>query len=85
MRLRHQNVRRTMACVVLVLVVGISLAANWLAPAGYAKQYREAAGAPHRTTTGWGPMRSAGTGLRAFCTERAFRSCWPRQLLCSQR
>ena len=30
---------------VLLLVVGVSLAANWLAPAGYAKQYREAAGA----------------------------------------
>src|SRR5262249_33658850 len=31
------------ACAVLLLVVGLSLAANWLAPAGYAKQYREAA------------------------------------------
>jgi ABC-type dipeptide/oligopeptide/nickel transport system permease subunit len=29
----------------LLLVIGISLAANWLAPAGYAKQYREAADA----------------------------------------
>ena len=37
---------RILACVVLLLVVGVSLAANWLAPAGYAKQYREAAGAP---------------------------------------
>ncbi|HEV2401096.1 MAG TPA: ABC transporter permease [Candidatus Sulfotelmatobacter sp.] len=37
--------RRT-ACVLLLLVVGVSLAANWLAPRGYAKQYREAAGAP---------------------------------------
>lgn len=37
---------RWVACVVLLLVVGISLAANWLAPAGYAKQYREAADAP---------------------------------------
>src|SRR5580765_4896440 len=37
---------RRVACVVLLLVVGVSLAANWLAPAGYAKQYREAAGAP---------------------------------------
>jgi peptide/nickel transport system permease protein len=37
---------RTVACGVLLLVVGVSLAANWLAPAGYAKQYREAAGAP---------------------------------------
>ncbi len=37
---------RKLACVVLVLVIGASLAANWLAPAGYAKQYREAADAP---------------------------------------
>jgi len=37
---------RTVACIVLVLVVGASLAANRLAPGGYAKQYREAVGAP---------------------------------------
>ena len=37
---------RKLACAVLLVVLGISLAANWLAPAGYAKQYREAAGAP---------------------------------------
>lgn len=37
---------RKVACAVLLLVVGVSVAANWLAPAGYAKQYREAAGAP---------------------------------------
>ena len=37
---------RGVACAVLLLVVGVSLAANWLAPAGYAKQYREAADAP---------------------------------------
>ena len=37
---------RGVACAVLLLVVGVSLAANWLAPAGYAKQYREAAGSP---------------------------------------
>ncbi len=37
---------RWVACAVLLLVVGVSLAANWLAPAGYAKQYREAADAP---------------------------------------
>jgi peptide/nickel transport system permease protein len=37
---------RWVACVVLLLVVGVSLAANWLAPGGYAKQYREAADAP---------------------------------------
>jgi ABC-type dipeptide/oligopeptide/nickel transport system permease subunit len=39
------NIWRSLACTVLLLVVGVSLAANWLAPAGYAKQYREAAGA----------------------------------------
>ena len=32
---------RRFACVVLLLVVSLSLAANWLAPAGYAKQYRK--------------------------------------------
>jgi peptide/nickel transport system permease protein len=37
---------RRFACGVLLLVVGTSLAASWLAPAGYAKQYREAADAP---------------------------------------
>ena len=36
---------RTLACVVCCWSYGVSLAANWLAPAGYAKQYREAAGA----------------------------------------
>jgi peptide/nickel transport system permease protein len=35
-----------LACAVLVLVLGASLAANWLAPAGYARQFREAADAP---------------------------------------
>src|ERR1700691_4321263 len=33
---------RKLACVALVLVIGASLAADWLAPAGYAKQYRDA-------------------------------------------
>jgi len=37
---------RGVACVVLLLVMGVSLGANRLAPEGYAKQYREAAGAP---------------------------------------
>lgn len=40
------NIWRRVACAVLLLVVGVSLAANWLAPAGYSKQFREAAGAP---------------------------------------
>ena len=34
-----------MTWMVLLLVAGVSLAANWLAPAGYAKQYREAVNA----------------------------------------
>lgn len=39
-----------LACVILVLVLGASAAANWLAPAGYAKQYREVTdAAPSRT------------------------------------
>lgn len=37
---------RGVACAVLLLVVGVSVSANWLAPAGYARQYRDAAGAP---------------------------------------
>jgi ABC-type dipeptide/oligopeptide/nickel transport system permease subunit len=40
------NFWRGMACAVLVLAVGVSLASNWIAPAGYAKQYREVAGSP---------------------------------------
>jgi peptide/nickel transport system permease protein len=40
------NFWRKLACVILVLVIGASLAANWLAPVGYAKQYREATDAP---------------------------------------
>jgi peptide/nickel transport system permease protein len=44
------NFWRNLACAILLLVVGISLAANWLAPAGYARQYREATdSAPSRT------------------------------------
>ena len=37
---------RAVACVVLLLGLGVSLGANWIAPAGYAKQYREVTGAP---------------------------------------
>jgi len=36
---------RAFACGVLLIVVGVSLAANRLAPAGYAKQYRDSPGA----------------------------------------
>jgi ABC-type dipeptide/oligopeptide/nickel transport system permease subunit len=41
---------RKLACAILVLVLGASAAATWLAPAGYAKQYREVTDArPSRT------------------------------------
>ena len=40
------TVWRRVACAVLLLVVGVSLAANWIAPGGYAKQYRDVADAP---------------------------------------
>jgi ABC-type dipeptide/oligopeptide/nickel transport system permease subunit len=35
-----------LACVILAMVLCASAAANWFAPAGYAKQYREATDAP---------------------------------------
>jgi peptide/nickel transport system permease protein len=37
---------RYLACFVVLAVCGLSLAANWLAPAGYAKQFREAPDSP---------------------------------------
>ncbi len=40
------NLWRKLACAVLAGVLCASAAANWLAPAGYARQYREAADAP---------------------------------------
>ncbi len=40
------NVWQRVACVVLLLVAGVSLSANWLAPQGYATQYREEPSAP---------------------------------------
>ena len=44
------NLWQKLACVILALVVLASAGANWLAPAGYAKQYREATNAvPSRT------------------------------------
>lgn len=46
MRSWHGRVWRRVASIVLLLVVGVSLSANWLAPEGYARQYREAASAP---------------------------------------
>ena len=42
---RSSNFWRGLACAVLLLVIGVSLAANWLAPGGYAKQYRDVADA----------------------------------------
>ncbi|MGO8794627.1 MAG: ABC transporter permease [Candidatus Sulfotelmatobacter sp.] len=41
---------RKIALLALLLVVGASASANWLAPAGYAKQYREATDAPPSRT-----------------------------------
>ena len=46
MRIGRATTWRGAACAVLLLVAGVSLAANWIAPEGYAKQYREAADAP---------------------------------------
>src|ERR1700684_3050753 len=41
---------RNLACGVLLLVLAASMAATWIAPAGYAKQYRDAVDAtPSRT------------------------------------
>ena len=40
------NAARMLACVVLLAVCAVSLAAPWLAPTGYAKQFREAPGSP---------------------------------------
>ncbi|MGA9558624.1 MAG: ABC transporter permease [Terriglobales bacterium] len=37
---------RVLACVIVVAVCALSLGANWLAPAGYAKQFREQPDAP---------------------------------------
>lgn len=40
------SIWRRVACGLLLLVAGLSLAAPWLTPAGYARQFREATGAP---------------------------------------
>jgi peptide/nickel transport system permease protein len=40
------SIWRRVACVILLLVMAASLAANWLAPGGYAKQDREAVNVP---------------------------------------
>ncbi|MFZ0199720.1 MAG: ABC transporter permease [Candidatus Sulfotelmatobacter sp.] len=44
------NLWRKLACAVLALVLCASIAASWLSPAGYAKQYREATDAPPSRT-----------------------------------
>ena len=40
------NAARKLACVVLLAVCAVSLAADWLAPSGYAKQFREVPSSP---------------------------------------
>ena len=40
------KIARLLACVIVVVVCALSLGASWLAPAGYAKQFRELPGAP---------------------------------------
>jgi len=83
------NLARKLACVVVVFVCAVSLAANWLAPVGYAKQFREAPGAPPRMSIGSAPMKWAAIASRACSTARASRCCslplplwslryWPR-------
>src|SRR5258706_361412 len=49
------NAARKLACVVVVAMCAVSLGASWLAPAGYAKQFREAPSAPpsHQHLLGW--------------------------------
>jgi len=44
------NLWRTLACAILAVVLCASAGANWLAPSGYARQYREETNAaPSRT------------------------------------
>jgi len=59
------SVWRRVACAVLLVVVGVSLAANWLAPAGYARQYRDAADA--------GPSREHWLGTDEIGRDRFAR------------
>src|SRR5277367_1740599 len=45
MESRGVTAARRLACVVVLVVCAAALAANWLAPAGYARQFRDAPGA----------------------------------------
>ena len=65
MRIGRRNFWRNMACAILLLVVGVSLTANWLAPGGYAKQYREATDA--------GPTRQHWLGTDEIGRDRFAR------------
>src|SRR5258708_27719630 len=46
MQRERMSAARKLACVVVVGVCAVSLGANWLAPTGYAKQFREVPSAP---------------------------------------
>src|SRR4029077_2641502 len=46
MQRERMSAARKLACVVVVAVCAVSLAANWLAPSGYARQFRDAPSAP---------------------------------------
>jgi ABC-type dipeptide/oligopeptide/nickel transport system permease subunit len=65
MKISRIDISRTLACATLLLVVGVSVAANWLAPAGYAKQYREATDA--------GPSRQHWLGTDEIGRDRFAR------------
>jgi ABC-type dipeptide/oligopeptide/nickel transport system permease subunit len=65
MSIWRTNFWRNLACGVLLVVVGVSLAANWVAPAGYSKQYREAVGA--------GPTRQHWLGTDEIGRDRFAR------------
>lgn len=65
MSISRRNFWRNLACAILLLVVGVSVAANWLAPEGYAKQYREA--------TDGGPTRQHWLGTDEIGRDRFAR------------
>ncbi len=59
------NLWRILACTALLLVVGLSVSANWIAPAGYAKQYRD--------ITNAGPSRQHWLGTDEIGRDRFAR------------